>query len=235
MTSFLKFIVFSAPLILYAAFSIAKGSTNPIQKPAKLSGGGSLAQSNVKTTQKAKNTLIERNIAQYPELTRESVFKNWTRQLIQIQKNLNRKNFKPALNQILCPQLEALKKKSYRDTKASKLYFKELIKFYGSITNYTLDHNYFYCLASFLNDPAHKWIKIFSKKVLPPKQKKKLLTRLDICYRESSEGNGDMMTQSLNLKPFKEFSEMDKKERKAYTEKLRESYLKIEKEKEENF
>ena len=233
MASFLKFIVFSAPLLFYMSFSIAKSSTNPIQKPAKLSEGSSLKQSNVKTTQKAKNTLVEKNITQSSELIKASVFKNWTGQLIQIQKDLNRKNFKKALNQTLCPQLETLNKKSYQNTKASESYFKQLIKFYGSITNYTFDHNYFYCLASFLNDPAHKWIKAFSKKVLPKKQKKELLDRLHICYKESSEGNGDVIVQSLNLKPLKEFSEMDKKEQENYTKQLRESYLKIEKE--ENF
>jgi len=176
----------------------------------------------------SKNTAqkLKRQIAQ--SLLKETVFKNWKNDLIQRQQILSRENFKKALNEVVCPQLERLNKSSYEKTESSEEYFKQLIRFYGSITNYTLDHNYFYCLADFLKDPSHTWIQSFSKKVLTQKERKSLIGRLDVCYQENLEGNGDFIPQSLELKPLTEFSKMSKEEQEAYTQKLRNFYLQIE-------
>jgi len=203
-------------------------TTNQAQASRTLSSTKNLAKKEKTATKIASKKKSKRQPTQSPSLLKDIVFQEWTIELKQIQKNLSQKNFKKTLNNTLCPQLEKLSQINYKKTKPADEYFKELIKVYGSITNYTMDHNYFYCLADLLKDPSHKWLKSFSQTFLNQKEKEKLLDRLNICYQESTEGNGDVISQSLDIKPLKVFSQMNTEEKKAYTEKLRELYLETE-------
>ena len=162
-----------------------------------------------------------------PKVVEETLFKTWIIQLIEIQKTLSGQNFKKALNETVCPQLKALETKSYKNSNASDQYFEQLVKFYGSITKYTLNHSYYYCLASFLNDPQHKLIELVSND-LPKNQKTQLLDRLNVCYQESSEGNGDVAVKTLPLKSLKGYSNLDNKSKINYINKLKDSYIKTE-------
>ena len=184
---------------------------------------------NSSQTKKASENKTDRVISSIQRRIKKDDFQKWTQELREIQKKLTDKNFKRALNLTVCPQLEKLEKNPYRKTQAFKIYFRQLIKFYGSITRYTLDHNYYYCLASFLNDPEHKLIVLLADNILAQEIKTNLLDRLSVCYEESSVGNGDVPSQALELTDSKSFSKMNETEKNKHSQELRDSYLNFEK------
>ena len=177
----------------------------------------------VKTPAKALSLKRVPNVS--PDLIKDSVFKEWTRQLKKIQTNLNQNNFKQAEIQTVCPTLKKLKTQGFKNTDHSEEYFTQVIKFYGTMTEYSLDFIYYYCLASFTNDPEHRLLERFSKE-LSQQQKNELKDMLALSY--NSEGNGDVIPHSMPLKSEKEFSQMNQKEKQAHSKQLRDFYLDME-------
>ena len=179
----------------------------------------------VKASAKAPSLKRVPNVS--PELVKDSVFKEWTLQLKKIQTNLNEDNFSKAEYETICPTLEKLKTQGFKNTKHSEEYFTQVIKFFGAITEYSLNFTYYYCLASFTNDPEHRFLELFSKE-LSQQQKNKLKDMLDVSYSVDSESNGNVIPHSMPLTSEKEFSQMNKKEKQAHSKQLRDFYLDME-------
>ena len=149
-----------------------------------------------------------------PPFPSEADLNVFTKRLEHIQKNLTRKNFKRRLNRVVCPDLKRLKTKSLmKNTQAFKDYFEKLIHFYDFITDYTLNHDYYCCLADFLEDKKSialdsissryislnknpSEIKIVDDDRIPTplgsKRRIRLFGRLRICYNEKVYGNSDV-------------------------------------------
>ena len=122
----------------------------------------------------------------------------WIRRLIQDRKKINSRNFAYIIEKGACGYLQKLKDAQARQAGKNPLsaiqeeaFFKEVLRVYGKALDYTLDHNYFYCLYNYFGSPRHPKILEISAAVLSKKKQEKLLDRLKICHEAEVEGNGD--------------------------------------------
>ena len=67
----------------------------------------------------------------------------------------------------------------------------EIVKVYGKVLDYSMDHNYMYCLYHYFKSPKPEEIFHISKQVLNQIKHKQFLDRLKTCHKEETEGNGD--------------------------------------------
>ncbi|MCZ0932783.1 MAG: hypothetical protein OXJ52_06505 [Oligoflexia bacterium] len=197
------------------------------------------AKLKIKTQSPILIAKFERSIAR--NFFDDKGLKKATQLLKSRQKILDGKTFPYILDKNVCQVLDKIKQTSSLSEEHKKDFFTEVIKTYGLVLDYSLDHNYFYCLYHYFNSPKPKFALDLANKFLSQNKVEELLDRLETCHEEEVRGNGDdpqanlkketlsvKKTQSQELLSLKDYKSLSFFDRLSYSQALRKAYLVLE-------
>ena len=156
------------------------------------------------------------------------------------QKNLNKVNFPYVLEKHVCKVLDEAKRKdiSYVSEISQKLFLQEVVQTYDKILEYSLDHNYFYCLYYYFEEEKPKLIMELAKDYLDKEKRGLFLDRLKTCYETETRDQGIPPMEHLNVSQkrpsltplsLREYMQLSKTDRLKISNSLRRALLALEK------
>ena len=187
---FLIIFLFSAKL--HSAVSETHSETRTLKKTSlqNVAFPKAISKQGVLEKVKKENSLEQKDKVAVNYIN-ESLDK-WLLHLKKERKNINAENFPYVLESNICRPLKELKQANLPVSEEKlRAFFLEVVKVYGKVLDYSMDHNYMYCLYHYFKTPKPEEILNISKQVLNQIKHKNFLDRLNACHKEEMEGNGD--------------------------------------------
>ena len=169
-----------------------------------------------------------------------SFFNRAAQTLKEKQKTLNKANFPYVLEKHVCKVLDEAKKKDRSSVSeiSQKLFLQEVVQTYDKVLEYSLDHNYFYCLYYYFEEAKPKLLLELAKNYLDKEKRGLFLDRFETCYEtETREVKIPPMElldtseekPSLNPLSLREYMQLSRADKLKLSNSLRRAVLAMEK------